>query len=199
MERREFLRVNGVFAFAISTFGCTILQNDKITGDCKTTSDILGPFYRADAPIRTDLTFDGIEGDQTIINGTVFSEDCVTPLKNAMVDLWHADAEGEYDHRSAEFLHRARWFTKADGNYKFRTILPGRYLNAGQLRPQHFHFRVKADGHKELISQVYLKGDPYIKDDPWASDPKADLRILKVTSNVNGTKKIDFNIYLRMA
>jgi hydroxyquinol 1,2-dioxygenase len=33
------------------------------------------------------------------------------------------------------------------------------------MRPQHTHFWIKAEGHPPLITQVFLRDDPYIEHD----------------------------------
>jgi len=198
MDRRNFL-VNGTMAvFALSIFGKTVRAADgTFSGDCDTSNDILGPFYRAKAPMRADLTYDGLQGTRLLIKGKVHTDDCVTPLHKAVVEIWHCDSSGEYDNTTKEFRHRARWETNEKGEYSFLTILPGKYLNGELYRPSHVHFRVTAPGHKELISQLYFKGDPHIPEDPWASSAKAVNRILPIIpESTKGELAVLFDIYL---
>lgn len=164
-------------------------------GDCKTTSDILGPFYRANAPFRSDLTFPNQKGTKLVIKGRVYSQDCETLLKDAIVDIWQASDDGDYDNTTDDFLHRGRYTVDEDGEYQFKTIIPGKYLNGDTFRPSHVHFRVTAAQHKELVSQIYFKDDPYIESDPWASDPEAKMRILPL-EDLDGVKTVTFDIYL---
>jgi catechol 1,2-dioxygenase len=197
MNRREFILKSTMFAFAVTTWGI-VSANRKtglFAGDCDTTSDILGPFYRPKAPIRSDMMFRGIKGEPITIKGIAYGSDCITPLKNCMVEVWHASSEGEYDNNSKEYRHRARFVTGEDGKYEFRTIIPGKYLNGEVFRPKHYHFRITAEGYKELVSQIYFQGDPYIDTDPWASAPKAKLRILD-TIEENKERAVVFNIYM---
>lgn len=197
MNRREFILKSTMFAFAVTALGC-VSANGKtglFNGDCDTTSDILGPFYRPKAPIRKDMLFEGIKGEIITIKGTAYGKDCITPLKNCMMEIWHASSEGEYDNDSNEFRYRARFITGDDGKYEFKTIIPGRYLNGDVFRPKHYHFRVTAEGHRELVSQIYFKGDPYIDTDPWASDAKAKLRILDTVTEKE-ERSVVFNIYM---
>ena len=69
-------------------------------GQCgPTASDIEGPFYIPNSPWNPNLT--PYELDDSIpnflfITGTVYANDCETPIPNATVDVWHAN-EGEYD------------------------------------------------------------------------------------------------------
>jgi len=119
------------------------------------------------------------------------------PLKNAGVEIWHCNSKGDYDNDTKEFKQRARWNTNEKGEYSFKTILPGKYLNGELYRPSHIHFRVTEKESKELISQIYFKGDPYIVKDPWASQDKSKLRILQIIpQGVDGSLTINFDIYL---
>ena len=86
MNRKEFIKSSTMAAFAITTMGCVVKRNAESeelpesthTGDCATTNDILGPFYRPDAPDQSDMTFAGLDGSQVIIKGMVYTDDCTT-------------------------------------------------------------------------------------------------------------------------
>ena len=199
MDRKEFLIGSSLTAFALSAFGSVIKGiDDTFVGDCATTNDILGPFYRPNAPIRSDLTFEGQIGTKIKLKGKIFKSDCVTPLKNALVEIWHCDVEGKYDNDSKNFKQRARLLTNELGEYAFSTVLPGKYLNGALYRPAHIHYRVSEKNSKELISQIYFMGDPHIIKDPWASQDKAKLRILQIApEDIKGNLTIKFDIYLR--
>ena len=119
-------------------------------------------------------------------------------LRNALVEIWHCNVDGEYDNDSEDFKLRACWRTNEKGEYYFKTILPGKYLNGELYRPAHIHFRVTEKDSKELVSQIYFRGDPNITKDPWASQNKAKLRILQITpEDINGNLTIRFDIYLK--
>jgi protocatechuate 3,4-dioxygenase beta subunit len=199
MDRKKFLISSALTVFSLSTFGSiTRKLSGEFTGDCETTNDILGPFYRPDAPLRSDLTFNGLKGNRIVVKGKVLKADCTTPIKNALVEIWHCDTEGEYDNTSKDFRLRGALETNEKGEYAFKTILPGKYLNGELYRPAHIHFRVTAKGSRELVSQIYFKGDPSIPADPWASPPKAVNRILSITpDDINGNLAINFDIVLK--
>ncbi len=197
MNRKEFLMAGSLTVFSVSVFGKVQATGNDFTGDCETTNDILGPFYRVDAPVRNDLTVKGLKGTVVELKGRVFRQDCVTPIENAMVEIWHCDTDGEYDNNSKDFHQRGKWFSDAEGNYAFKTILPGKYLNGNQYRPAHIHFRVSAAGSRELISQLYFQGDPHITNDPWASKKEAERRILPITlEDTRGNLTVVFDIFL---
>jgi protocatechuate 3,4-dioxygenase beta subunit len=197
LNRRDFIKKTALVAVAVSLpcFGsCKKDKQDPIKNDCSTTDDILGPFYKAGAPFRENIIPVENTAAPLIVQGKVFAN-CDTVLKDAMVEIWNANDQGEYD-TSAEFKFRGSYQTEADGAYRFKTIIPGRYLNGGTFRPSHIHFRITAPDHQELVSQIYFKDDPFIENDPWAGSEKAFERILTLEKDVNGTDTINFNIYL---
>jgi len=198
MNRKNFILSTGLTAFSMSAFGKIFKTGEgTFKGNCQTTNDILGPFYRENAPIRSDLTYTNQNGNKILLKGSVFKNDCITPVKNASIEIWHCDVNGEYDNDSTEYRQRAKWLTNEKGEYFFKTILPGKYLNGTLYRPSHIHFRITAKGYKEIVSQIYFKGDPHITHDPWASDKKAEHRILEIIpGDINGGIVIIFSIYL---
>lgn len=198
MNRKKFLITSSLTALGLSTFGSIVkLPGGNFEGDCETTNDILGPFYRADAPLRSDMITEGLAGTKITLKGTVFQQDCTTPMQNAMVEIWHCNAEGEYDNDSAAYHQRARLVTDETGTYSFSTILPGKYLNGELYRPSHIHYRVTEESSKELISQIYFKGDPHVAKDPWASKKKAELRVLEISpEDIMGNLAVNFDVYL---
>jgi protocatechuate 3,4-dioxygenase beta subunit len=197
MDRRKFLFASTMTAIGVSAFGnVKPLADGTFKGDCETTNDILGPFYRANAPITTDMTYTGCSGTPIVIKGKVYS-DCDDLLKDALVEIWHANTNGEYDNDSDEFRQRGRQYTDDKGNYSFKTIFPGKYLNGKLYRPAHIHFRISHKETKELISQIYFQGDPEIRLDPWASQSKAKARILPIVpQDIEGVLTVNFDIHL---
>lgn len=199
MNRRNFIATSSLAAMSLTTMGYTVKREDgTITGDCETTKDILGPFFRENSPTRSDLTFKGLSGNRIQVAGTVYQPDCKTPLENAKIEIWQCDTEGNYDNISSKFTLRGQQKSDEKGEYNFQTILPGKYLNGRLYRPAHIHFRVTSKDHKELISQIYFQGDPHITDDPWASDKDAVARILPIIpESVKSDLTVQFDIYLK--
>jgi len=122
------------------------------------------------------------------IAGTIFqSSDCATPVAHATIDIWHCDAHGSYDNSG----FKCRGLVKSDGQgrYSFKTIFPPSYGS----RPRHIHFKVRADGFKELTSQIYFKGDPNLQNDfAKNAEPSRVLAIKKMQDGQHG----QFDIYL---
>lgn len=199
IDRRFFLKQSARYAVAVTVFqtlqACSNETNkNKILPQCKTTDDILGPFYKANAPFQENITPSESMGNALMIKGQVLSG-CNTPVKDAIVEIWNANEKGEYD-MSPEFKFRGKYQTSETGEYLFKTIIPGKYLNGNIYRPSHIHFRITAPDHNELISQLYFKDDPHIQTDPWASAPKASERILMIGKDENNVDTVNFVIYL---
>lgn len=133
-----------------------------------TDANIEGPYYRAGAPFRTKLA-DGLRGEPLKIAGRVLSPDG-RALAGAVVDVWQADAGGAYDLKSDAFVLRGRIRTDAEGRYAYETIMPGQYDLGEAKRPAHIHYKVSADGHAPLTTQLYFKGDPWLARDPFVRD-----------------------------
>ena len=195
MERRTFIRNTALFAVAVSATGFIRFDGNGYVGDCETTTDILGPFYRPDSPVRTSLLLEGAAGTPIELSGTVRHKDCISPCKKAKVELWHCSSSGEYDNTSDQFLYRGTTFTDDAGNYFFNTVLPVPYdVGGGIVRPAHFHIMITAAGYQSLVTQLYFSGDPNISKDPSSSSPRAKRRILDVQTLANGSKKVKYDV-----
>jgi protocatechuate 3,4-dioxygenase beta subunit len=166
-----------------------------------TASDVEGPLYVDDppwreAPVRIYEDYEGIEGGEVLfVRGTVTSTDG-TPLPDAVIDIWQTGPSGGYDiwdERQPEFNFRGRFNPSESGEYEFQTMVPkpytvptdgpvGRYLEAvGQhpWRPAHIHFKVSAEGHAPLVTQVFFPDDPYLENDTIGAVKAALVRPLE--------------------
>ncbi len=181
MKRRAFTKLTGLSAIAISTTGFIKFNGETYSGDCETTTDILGPFYRPNSPKRNNLVIEGMPGDLVELSGVVRHRDCKTPYKNAKIELWHCSAEEVYDNDSDEYRYRGTTFCDENGKYSFQTQMPVPYdVGNGTIRPAHFHMMVSAPGYQSLVTQIYFVGDPYVQKDATASLAEAKNRILEV-------------------
>ncbi|GAB4025528.1 dioxygenase family protein [Spirosoma gilvum] len=196
MKRRNFLQNTALCAVAVSTTGFIQFTGEGYTGDCETTTDILGPYYRPDAPLRTNLVHKEDSGQEVILKGIVRHKDCITPYKGAKVELWHCDPGGQYDNTSSAFRYRATTLCDEQGRYEFLTLLPVPYDDQGNgvFRPAHFHLLISAPGYQSLVTQLYFSGDPHLSTDPYAASSTAKSRILTVEPVPEGRKQVSFNV-----
>lgn len=174
VDRRKFLKLGlGTTATALAF---TSLSAKAVAATCGgiTPPQTKGPFYPGEANFRpeNDLTWaDGrpqrAEGAVVYIRGRVLDSRC-RPIAGANVEIWQACHTGRYNNRldpnpaplDPNFRYWGETDTDADGNYFFKTIVPGAYpASEDWWRPAHIHFRVARLGYKELITQMYFKGD----------------------------------------
>ena len=198
MKRRKFIHNSSLLAFSVGVFGTIKWDGHAYVGNDPTTTDILGPFYRPGAPFRVDLVQPGTKGDILHFSGTVLSKDGSTPMKDALVEIWHCNEDGVYDNTSDEYIYRASSNTGADGKYHFKTILPVPYKAGATLtRPAHIHMRISGTQLQDLVTQVYFKGDKHISEDMSSSNPRSLNRILDIGKNDNNEKVVKFDIVLK--
>lgn len=150
-----------------------------------TVEAIEGPFYLPGAP-RLEPPYvlpqrSDEDGDVLIFRGQVRSSSR-EPLPGAEIDMWHADAKGDYSGFAPgvpDWNLRGRFLAGADGGFEIRTIVPppyeipkdgptGRLLKAlGRhcFRPAHLHLKVRQEGYVELCTQLFMPGDPWLGSD----------------------------------
>ncbi|MBK9464882.1 MAG: catechol 1,2-dioxygenase [Chitinophagaceae bacterium] len=198
MKRRNFIYNSSLIAMSVGVFGKIKWDGKAYVGEDPTTTDILGPFYRPGAPMRSELVQQGSKGQLLHFSGTVFAKDGKTPLSNSLVEIWHCDENGVYDNTSDNYIYRAALKTGKDGKYHFKTILPVPYLvGTTETRPAHIHMRISGNTKQDLVTQVYFKGDKYIAKDDSAGDPRSLNRILESSTNSKNEKIVTFDIVLR--
>ncbi|MAT71921.1 MAG: intradiol ring-cleavage dioxygenase [Planctomycetaceae bacterium] len=128
-----------------------------------------GPFYPDHLPRDTDndllIINDAITpsvGQVTHVSGRVLGPSGA-PVRNALVEIWQADAHGVYLHsgsaggerRDGNFQGYGRFLTNAKGEYYFRTIRPVPYPG----RTPHIHFAISRGDRRLLTTQMYVKGE----------------------------------------
>lgn len=149
-----------------------------------TETSLLGPFFREDAPgfaLGDSIAVRARGGTEVAIFGTV-TDAGGRPLPDATIVVWQTDAEGLYDLQAADAAEmdmRGRFRTDAAGRFHFRTLRPVGYSipmdgPVGRLvrrqdrhgfRPAHIHFLIGAEGHRELVTALYLAEDAHIGSD----------------------------------
>lgn len=200
MERREFIKNSSLLAISVSAFGAIHWNGKSFVGDTPTTTDILGPFYRPGAPLRSNIIPSGSKGSPLNLKGTIFQHDGKTPLKNALIEIWQCDENEYYDNTSDGYLFRGAVKTRKNGMYDFKTIVPVPYKanpkDEASWRPAHIHMRVSSETQQDLITQIYFKGDKYIDKDKSSSSPQAVNRILSITKNAATENEVTFDIVM---
>jgi catechol 1,2-dioxygenase len=149
-----------------------------------TEATVLGPFFVHGAPefeYGADMTKKAsVPGEPAWVSGRVLSVEG-KPIAGATIDVWQARGNGVYDIQDpqAEFELRGRVVTNAQGRYAFRTFKPAFYgvptdgpvgallhaMERHPMRPAHMHAIVAAPGYQQVITHVFVEGDPYLDSD----------------------------------
>jgi protocatechuate 3,4-dioxygenase beta subunit len=172
--RQEFILLSDVFGISALV---DALANPPTEG--ATESTILGPFFTTDAP---DVELGGSiasaaqdEGEPMYVEGRVLSTDG-NPVANAVIDTWETDASGHYDTQYSVRDKpdcRGRITTDSQGRYSYRAIVPVPYpipndgpvgellqvLHRHNMRPNHLHVKIEAEGYRTLVTALYPEGD----------------------------------------
>jgi protocatechuate 3,4-dioxygenase beta subunit len=155
IDRRQALAFGTVSLGALLA-GCGGERSETTTtsfgdGDgCTLTPEMTeGPYYFDADSIRSDIR-DEREGTTLRLAIRVRDSDC-KPLPDAVVDIWHCDALGEYSTSDDPFLRGAQ-VTNRDGIVEFTTIYPGWY----QGRTVHIHAKVHLDTSTVLTTQLFF-------------------------------------------
>ncbi len=116
-----------------------------------------GPWYAPGAPPVASLWQPGEPGQRLQLKGRVL-DTAGAPVADALVELWHTDAAGNYPPL------RASRRTDTRGGFGITTVLPGHHLG---YRARHIHFAVTHPAHPQLITRIYFKGDVNMDEAPF--------------------------------
>jgi catechol 1,2-dioxygenase len=169
-------------SLGVSSLVCLLNNGDN--GATATSHNLLGPFWRMDAPrvenggsiVRSETS-----GAPMVVTFTVLDRKD-QPVCGANVDIWHSSPAGLYENQDPEQFEmnlRGQFRTDERGQIWFRSVRPAGYpipttgvvgqLLAAQdrhpFRPAHVHALVFKPGFKTLISQVYADDDARIQSD----------------------------------
>lgn len=163
----------------------------------KTLTEITGPVFgrglirERDNDLTTQHDGEPV-GERIYVHGRVLDEDG-RPVRNALVEIWQANAAGRYRHKvdtwdaplDPNFTGEGRTLTDENGYYCFKTIKPGPYPwknHHNAWRPSHIHFSLFGAGIlSRLVTQMYFPGDPLQPLDPIFNsipDQAARLRLV---------------------
>jgi protocatechuate 3,4-dioxygenase beta subunit len=166
--RRRFFK-----SMAAATAGFTVAGSlaEALT---LTPQQTQGPYYPLADDIPLDKDNDLVQLDDnlspasgvvTYVSGRVLTGSG-TPIRGALVELWHADIGGNYTYNvgtgrnpaaDANFAGFGQYLTGSNGAYKFRTVRAGLYPG----RTRHFHWGITIPGElSRFTTQTYWSGEP---------------------------------------
>jgi protocatechuate 3,4-dioxygenase beta subunit len=170
--------------------GNSAVESGLVT--CVLTPELTeGPFYIAGEKVRRDIR-EGHPGTPLTLHLRVLNVATCAPVKGAAVDIWHADAAGNYSGfgagASSRTFLRGIQKTGSNGLAVFTTIYPGWY----QGRAVHIHVKVHAGGSVVHTGQLFFADtltDRVYEAAPYSGRPNRSTRNAQDSIFVNGGKR----------
>jgi protocatechuate 3,4-dioxygenase beta subunit len=192
-RRHSLARLGGAVAAVIA--GRAIAADDGNaaveTGavQCVFTPELTeGPYYIANEKHRRDIR-EGHPGTRLTLNLRVLNASTCRPIERAAVDIWHADAAGNYsgfsNETSSRTFMRGIQRTDASGLAVFTTVYPGWYHG----RTVHIHVKVHVGGRVVHTGQLFFPDaltDAVYKAQPYAARGTRDTTNAQDSIYVNG-------------
>jgi protocatechuate 3,4-dioxygenase beta subunit len=149
-----------------------------------------GPYYIAGEKLRRDIR-DGHPGTLLTLHLSVLNASTCKSIKGAAVDIWHANAAGNYSGfgagASSRTFMRGIQKTDANGVATFTTVYRGWY----QGRAVHIHVKVHVGGAVVHTGQLFFSDtltDKVYAAAPYASRRQRNMRNAQDSIFVNGGK-----------
>lgn len=175
-NRQEFNTLSSMLGLSALV---EIMNNPRCLNATESTT--LGPFFTDNAP---DVPNGGSivsagKGEPCLVLATV-KDTQGNPIEGLKIDVWETDQMGLYDCQYSDREKpdmRGRLTSNEHGEFYFRCVKPVPYpivadgpagrllraLNRHIYRPAHIHFRIRDpnETYNELITALYIRGDPY--------------------------------------
>jgi protocatechuate 3,4-dioxygenase alpha subunit len=175
-----------------------------------TPSQTVGPFFHfglTDQHSIGRLAGPEAKGERIWLTVRVFDGEGAL-VDDCMLELWHADSEGRYNHPADPRRQEAdpacsgfgRLATCEDGSCQFETIRPGRVPGPGSIRQApHLNLAVFARGMlKQLYTRVYFANNPANgEDSALALVPEDRRQTLLAQPDADRQGAWRFDIYLQ--
>src|SRR5437762_3517264 len=190
IDRRRFFK-----SMALASAGFAL---PGYLAEALTTSPIVtqGPYYPLANNIPLDKDNDLVQlndsltiaaGIVTYISGRVL-DSSGNPVRGALVELWHADREGDYLYSTgvgrnpacdANFAGFGQMLTGSTGQFKFRTIKAGLYNG----RTRHYHIGVTVPGRlvRATTQTFWNETAKDLNGNTWATQNSNDMVYAGIT------------------
>ena len=184
--RQEFILLSDVVG--LSTLVNTL--HDSTALEDATSTSLLGPFFREDAPTLPlgEQISQEDKSEEILLWGTVRNA-AGNAISNAQLKVWQTSSAGVYDLQEGDgsaIDYRGTFQADSYGQYHLRTVRPLGYFipmdgPVGDLvraqgregcRPAHIHFLISAPGFRELVTALYFPGRYLQSDVVFGASPE---------------------------
>jgi protocatechuate 3,4-dioxygenase beta subunit len=154
LSRRQLLVAAGVSGLGAAYGARGLLLSDPAAAGCSLQREVTeGPYYLDLDLVRRDIR-GGRRGIPLTLRFAVVNANTCRAIRNAAVEIWHADASGAYSGvaGSGGTWLRGIQRTNARGQVRFETIFPGWYPG----RTPHIHMKVFVSGNEIHTGQIFF-------------------------------------------
>ena len=192
-KRQEFILLSDTLGLSMLVVAVDQMKGERAaqaqarTGGVRPTeateATVQGPFYWEGSPelaLGSDIG-KGVPGEPAFYSGRV-TDTAGRGIANCCLDVWSGDGDGVYDMQLGEqagMRLRARFYTDAQGGYRFWSIKPTFYpvpddgpvgdmlraMGRHPNRPGHIHMMVYAPGYQRLTTHLFVSDSPYLDSD----------------------------------
>ncbi|KAJ3529059.1 hypothetical protein NM208_g9106 [Fusarium decemcellulare] len=197
--RQEFILLSDVLGLSLLVDS---IDHPKPPG--ATEGTVLGPFHTHEAKdIQPGSSISQDPDGEPMLVICTIKDTSGRPIPGVKVDVWETDSKGFYDVQYASYNEpdgRAIIRSDNSGIISFRAIVPVPYpipsdgpvgkllktLKRHPYRPSHFHFMFNKPGYDNLITALYLRGDPFERSDAVFGVKESLIIDLKTVADVEG-------------
>ena len=215
IHRRRILQYS--LGLSIGGLAGGACSQDKKTDSLWTPRQTEGPFYPVQPQQDKDVDLTIIEGHSEHAKGEIIHvrgrvlDTHGNTVNNAFVEIWQANTWGRYRHPrdpnnaplDPNFQGWGQTYTDTQGNYGFKTIMPGAYpAGPGWTRPPHIHFKAAKENYYPLTTQMYFPKHELNDTDAILqnlSEVEQRMVISKLQPGTENEKLFIFDIVLRRA
>ena len=143
----------------------------------KTPHATEGPYYPKPSARKQDIDNDLVKiegivtdaGGEVVILKGIISDATGAPIEGLRIEIWQCDINGKYlskrDRQKIKhdvaFQGFGHDITNEKGEYRFRTLKPGKYSG----RTEHIHVKVLREQTEDLTTQFYVEDGPHNEGD----------------------------------
>ena len=169
-SRRNFMRNTAMALTGLAVITPTITS-------ALTTSE--GPFegYNPFAETKKDLRTSVFNTNSVLVKGTIYEQDGITPVKDALVEI-------------SKYRHRAKLYTDSNGNYEFITDFPNREKG----KSSRIYYKLSNNNKTQFTELILTSTGGYITGEHWEKNSCLKENILPVQTHFLDQKIIQFNI-----
>ncbi len=175
-SRRHFMRNS-----AIALTGLTVLT-PALTSAFTSENPYAGynPYADETCDLRTGL----FNSNTIAVKGTVYKKDGITPLKNALVEVWHLSPN------SSKYRHRGKFQTDNQGNYEFKTDYP----NKEEGRCARIYFKLSNSENTQYTELILTSTGGHITSKHWEHNRRLGEKLFPQQANFLNNTTFQFNL-----